>query len=139
MQSLTAILWFRQDLRLADHSALLAAIGEGPTACLYVLDDDTPGDWRIGGAQRWWLHYSLASLASSLDAIGGRLILRRGPAAVTVAAVADEIGATSIHATRHYEPWWRAADTQLGDRLTLHDDPVHAACATAGTQGVCLR
>ena len=121
MQSLTAILWFRQDLRLADHSALLAAIGEGPTACPYVLDDDTPGDWRIGGAQRWWLHYSLASLASSLDAIGGRLILRRGPAAVTVAAVADEIGATSIHATRHYEPWWRAADTQLGDRLTLHD------------------
>ncbi|MDP9162472.1 MAG: DNA photolyase family protein [Pseudomonadota bacterium] len=118
---MTALLWFRQDLRLADHPALLAATAQGPTACLYVLDDDTRGPWAIGGAQRWWLHHSLASLAASLDAIGGRLIIRRGPAAATVAAVADEIGATSIHATRHYEPWWRAADAALGERLTLHD------------------
>ena len=118
---MTALLWFRQDLRLADHPALLAATAQGPTACLYVLDDDTPGPWAIGGAQRWWLHHSLASLAASLDAIGGRLILRRGPAAATVAAVADEIGAASIHATRHDEPWWRSADAALGERLTLHD------------------
>jgi deoxyribodipyrimidine photo-lyase len=122
---MTSLVWLRQDLRLADHPALLAAIEEGPTACLYVLDDDTPGEWRIGGAQRWWLHHSLASLAVSLEAIGGRLILRRGPAAATVAAVAEEIGATSIHATRLYEPWWRSVDAQIasriGNRFTLHD------------------
>jgi deoxyribodipyrimidine photo-lyase len=118
---MTSLLWFRQDLRLTDHAALLAATGEGPTACLYVLDDETPGAWRTGGAQRWWLHHSLASLAASLAAIGGSLILRRGPAAATVATVADEIGATSIHATRLSEPHWRGVDAELGDRLTLHD------------------
>ena len=121
MPSLTSLHWFRQDLRLADNPALLAAIEAGPTACLYVLDDDTPSEWRIGGAQRWWLHHSLASLTASLEAIGGHLILRRGPAAETVSSVAHEIGATSVHATRHYEPHWRAADAALGDRLTLHD------------------
>ena len=118
---MTSLVWFRQDLRLADHPALLAAIEQGPTACLYVLDDDTPGALRIGGAQRWWLHHSLKSLARSLEEIGGRLILRRGPAAATVARVADELGASGIHATRHAEPWWRDADAALGDRLTLHE------------------
>ncbi|WP_395001507.1 cryptochrome/photolyase family protein [Sphingomonas sp.] len=117
MPSLTSLIWFRQDLRLADNAALLAAIEAGPTACLYVLDDDTPGEWRIGGAQRWWLHHSLASLALSLDAIGGKLILRRGPAVATAAAVANEIDATSIHANRHYEPWWRAIDADLAKRF----------------------
>ena len=121
LRSRTSLHWFRQDLRLADNPALLTAIAAGATACLYVLDDDAPGEWRIGGAQRWWLHHSLASLAGSLKEIGGTLILRRGPAAAMVAAVADEIGATSIHANRLYEPWWRAIDEALGDRLTLHD------------------
>ena len=117
---MTALVWFRQDLRLADQPALSAAAGQGPTACLYVLDDETPGDFAIGGAQRWWLHYSLASLAADLETRGARLILRCGPAAATVAKVADELGATSIHAVRHYEPWWRKSEADLGDRLTLH-------------------
>ncbi len=125
MPSLTSLHWFRQDLRVADNPALLAAIEAGPTTCLYVLDDDTPGEWRIGGAQRWWLQHSLASLARSLEAIGGSLILRCGPAAATVAAVAEEIGATSIHANRLYESWWRAVDAALGQRFggrfILHD------------------
>ena len=118
---MTALHWFRQDLRLADNAALLAAAEQGPTACLYILDDSTPGDWRIGGAQRWWLHHSLVSLARSLEAIGGRLILRRGPAVATVGQVADELGATIIHATRLAEPWWHKADEALGERLTRHD------------------
>jgi len=138
MPPVTSLVWFRQDLRLADHPALLAAIGQGPTACLYVLDDDAPGEWRIGRAQRWWLHQSLASLARSLEAIGGALILRRGPAAATVAAVAKEIGATSIHATSNYEPWWRTIDQVLGERLTLHDGdtlvPPEQVRTGAGTQ-----
>ena len=132
---MTSLLWFRQDLRLADHPGLLAAVEQGPTACLYVLDDDTPGHRRIGGAQRWWLHHSLASLAHSLEAIGGKLILRRGPAAATVAAVADELCATSIHATRHAEPWWRAADADLGDRVTLHDGDTLIASERVVTGG----
>jgi len=115
------ILWFRQDLRLHDQPALLAAAKDGPVIPVYVLDDETPGDWRIGGAQRWWLHHSLASLAEALEKKGSRLILRRGPAAEAIAALIEETGAARVHALRHYEPWWRAAEAALGDRLHLHD------------------
>ena len=118
---MTVIVWFRQDLRLHDQAALLAAAGEGGVVPVYVLDDDTPGDWRIGGAQRWWLHHSLSALDTALRERGSRLVLRRGPAAASLAALAEETGASRIHAIRHHEPWWRAAEAALGERLCLHD------------------
>ena len=115
------LLWFRQDLRLHDHPALTAAAQAGPVIPVYVLDDEGPGQWRIGGAQRWWLHHSLASLDAALRDRGSRLILRRGPAAEVLSALMAETGAAAIHATRRYEPWWRAADDRLGEALHLHD------------------
>ena len=115
------ILWFRQDLRLADQPALIAAAHEGAVIPVYVLDDETPGDWRMGEAQRWWLHHSLKALDAALRDKGSRLILRRGPAVDAIAALTEETGATRIHALRHYEPWWREAEEALGERLCLHD------------------
>ncbi|MBB3878566.1 cryptochrome/photolyase family protein [Sphingomonas pseudosanguinis] len=115
------IVWFRQDLRLHDQPALLAAAEAGPVIPVYILDDDTPGDWRMGGAQRWWLHHSLTSLAKDLEGLGSRLVLRRGSAVDVLEALIEETGAETIHAIRHYEPWWRKAEEALGDRLCLHD------------------
>lgn len=115
------ILWLRQDLRLHDQAALYAAAQEGAVIPVYVLDDEAPGPWRIGAAQRWWLHHGLTALDAALRKRGSRLILRRGDAVATLRALAAETGAASIHAIRHYEPWWREAEEALGDRLTLHD------------------
>ena len=115
------LLWLRQDLRLHDQPALVAAAGDGAVVPVYILGDETPGDWRIGGAQRWWLHHSLASLGAALKAKGSRLILRRGRAATVLPALMEETGAARVHAIRHYEPWWRETEAALGDALCLHD------------------
>ena len=117
------IVWLRQDLRLFDQAAFAAAAAEGPVVPLYVLDDESPGAWSIGAAQRWWLHRSLAALAADLATKGTTLIMRRGRAADKVAQLAVEIGATRVHALAHYEPWWQAAEQSLAQRcdLTLHD------------------
>jgi deoxyribodipyrimidine photo-lyase len=50
--------------------------------------------------------------------------LRRGKAVEAVRQLDQEIGAATVHATRHYEPWWRKADAELGRLLTLHDGDV---------------
>jgi deoxyribodipyrimidine photo-lyase len=100
----TQLVWFRNDLRLADHAALIAAAHAGPVAAVYVLDDDTPGAWAMGAAQRWWLHHSLISLGTDLAARGGRLILRRGRAGPVVRALAGELRA-DVHCVLHHEPW----------------------------------
>ena len=124
MTTAPILLWFRRDLRLADQAAVLAAAASGaPVIPVYILDDETPRHRRLGGASRWWLHGSLASLARDLESLGSRLILRRGPAAPLLAALAQETGATAIHALHHYEPWWRNAEKALrkaGLSLTLH-------------------
>ncbi len=117
------IVWLRQDLRLADQPAFAAAAAEGPVVPLYVLDDVTPGTWAIGAAQRWWLHHSLAALASDLAAAGAPLVLRRGHAVEEVMRLAAEIGAKRVHALGHYEPWWRQAEANIAARINLvvHD------------------
>ncbi|KQM96990.1 deoxyribodipyrimidine photolyase [Sphingobium sp. Leaf26] len=117
------LLWLRQDLRLSDQAALAAAISEGPVIPVYVLDDDSPRQWAMGGAARWWLHHSLTRLDESLRDKGSRLILRRGKSADMLAAIAREVGASRVHALHHYEPWWRNAEKAVAKLLDLclHD------------------
>ncbi|WP_419816473.1 cryptochrome/photolyase family protein [Glacieibacterium sp.] len=114
------IIWFRQDLRLVDQQAVRAAAAAGPVIPVYVLDDETPGEWRIGGAQRWWLHHSLAALASDLEDFGARLLLLRGRAGTVLPELARTTGAGAIHALWHYEPWARVAQDEVAAQVELH-------------------
>jgi deoxyribodipyrimidine photo-lyase len=114
-----SLLWLRQDLRLHDQPALAAAAREGAVVPVYILDDKTPGRWKIGGAQRWWLHHSLERLAEAYAQLGSRLILRRGRVETELKRLAAETGASRVHATRHYEPWWREAEQKVAVELDL--------------------
>ena len=111
--------WFRQDLRLADNPAFHAAAATGqPVIPLYVLDDEAPGGWTIGGASRWWLHHSLDALGKSLSRLGARLVLRSGNTVDVLTHVMREAGATAVHMTRCYEPWAAALERQVADLVT---------------------
>ncbi len=97
------IVWLRQDLRLADNPALLAATTGGqPVIPVYILDDAI--EWAPGGAARWWLGQSLTRLQADLATAGSRLIVRRGPSADVLDALIAETGARSIVWNRLYEP-----------------------------------
>ena len=114
------IVWFRRDLRLSDQAALAAAASAAPVIPVYILDDETPRHRAMGGASRWWLHHSLESLDASLREKGSRLILRKGASADVLSALAEETGASEVHALHHYEPWWRNAEKAVDKALTLH-------------------
>jgi deoxyribodipyrimidine photo-lyase len=109
------IVLFRQDLRLADNPALSAAAAAGPVLPVYILDDETPGDWRWGGASRWWLHRSLEKLSEKLP-----LVLRRGETVVRLESIIADSNASAVYFTRDYAPWSGALELRikaLCDRL----------------------
>jgi deoxyribodipyrimidine photo-lyase len=119
MMTKPQILWLRRDLRMADNPALYHAAKAGPVVAVYVLDDARPKGHAYGGASRWWLHHSLESLASRFAQRHAKIILRKGDAVEELLKIAEETGAETIHANRHYEPWWRKAQGELKDKLDL--------------------
>lgn len=114
MTSSPTIHWFRQDLRLSDNPALCAAAATGAVVPIYILDDETAGQDRMGSASRWWLHHSLAALNLALD---GKLLFFRGDAATILANLVTQIEAGGVYWNRCYEPWRITRDTALKKRL----------------------
>jgi deoxyribodipyrimidine photo-lyase len=110
------IVWFRDDLRIADHPALAAAARAGaPLLCVYVLDEE--GTRPLGGAARWWLAGSLRALDHELQKNGNCLVLRRGAATRIVPALAAEIGTRAVHWNRRYDAQGTAADDGVAAAL----------------------
>ena len=137
--SAPVILWFRQDLRLSDQAAYVAAAADGPVIPFYVNDEKIGGPWAIASAQKWWLHHSLNDLSQRFEKKGLKLILRHGAAVTEVAKLAEETGARAVHALHHYEPWWKDAEETLGKALdlVLHEGtrlipPDHLRTGTGG-------
>ena len=109
------ILWFRQDLRLADHSALHAAVARGePVIPVFLWAPDEEGEWAPGGASCWWLHQSLGVLARDLERLGSRLIIRKtNDSLAELRKLVRETGSTAIYWSRRYEPLVIARDKKI--------------------------
>jgi len=116
------IVWFRQDLRLADNPALSAAVRRGaPVVPVFILDDAAAGEWQPGGASRWWLHQSLEALANDLVARGAQLVLRAGRARDVLDDLIRETGADAVFWNRCYEPFAIARDKDMKSLLTARE------------------
>lgn len=111
----TTILWFRDDLRLADHPALLTALeaaGGGRVVGVYVDDPATPTET----AHRVWRCAALADLHARCE---GHLVIRTGSPTDTIAELAADVGAASVHVTRDCTPAGQARDRAVRDALTV--------------------
>lgn len=116
------LLWFRRDLRLADNPALTAALRHGsPVIPVFILDEKSEGSRPLGGAARWWLGRSLASLDRSLTKLGAKLVLRCGPSLPILHDLAVESGAKVIFFNRRFDPPGVALDQAITEKLAKED------------------
>lgn len=109
-----SIVFFRDDLRIADNPALQAAAERGdPVLAVFILDEVSPDIRPLGGAGKWWLHHSLSCLTASLAAIGVPLVLRRGPAAQIITELVATTDAGAVFWNRRYGMGERVLDAGL--------------------------
>lgn len=100
-----ALVWFRNDLRLADNPALRTALDEGyAPVCVYIHAPDEEGGWAPGAASNAWRHHSLQALQADLQRRGARLRLFAGPSQQTLDALAAACDAEAVFWNRRYEP-----------------------------------
>jgi deoxyribodipyrimidine photo-lyase len=105
-------MWFRRDLRLADHPALVAAAATGSIVVpLFVVD---PMFASAGAPRRAYMHAALAGLD---DSMGGALVYRYGDPTTVVPRFAEEVGAESVFVTRDYAPYGRRRDAAVAEQL----------------------
>ncbi len=106
----TSVMWFRRDLRLADHPALLEACADGAVLPLFVFD---PVLWGpAGDVRRTYLAASLRDLADRIP-----LSVVRGDPVRRVVLAAKEVGAQRVHISADFGPYGRRRDADVEQAL----------------------
>lgn len=108
------IVWFNQDLRLADNPALAEASRRGFVLPVFVFDESA----RLGQASRVWLHHSLQSLNQSL---GNTLNFYCGSPTTILPALAKQQQAHAVFWNRRYEPQAIACGQELKRQLAAQE------------------
>jgi deoxyribodipyrimidine photo-lyase len=135
---LTALVWFRRDLRLHDHPALRAALDEHERVVpVFCLDDALLHGRHASGPRTQFLLECLTQLDGALRERGSGLVIRHGPAERELAALAEQISARALHFTREATPYARARGTRVRKALgpagvQLHGHPGLSAIDEVG-------
>jgi deoxyribodipyrimidine photo-lyase len=102
---MAAIVWFRRDLRVADHTALYHALRDhGQVIPVFIFDDRILRSRECGEPIVAFMLGCLAELQQNLRNAGGDLILRHGRPLQELKALAAETGATALYFNRDYAP-----------------------------------
>ncbi|HYH75437.1 MAG TPA: deoxyribodipyrimidine photo-lyase [Candidatus Saccharimonadales bacterium] len=114
----TIIVWYRNDLRVADHPALAAAVAEAESVVPVFIFDPALTGGKTGSSNRnRFLLESLADLRTSLQERGADLIIRQGDAANELAQLASDTQATTVYYTQDYTPYAMSRDANVGEAL----------------------
>ena len=104
------VMWFRQDLRLADNPALTNALEDGKTLPIFILDNVNSKEHINGAASKWWLHHSLSKLNKSLK---NKLCFFIGNPIDILDEIHKQFEISNIFWSRCYEPWRIKRDKKI--------------------------
>jgi deoxyribodipyrimidine photo-lyase len=111
---MTALVWFRRDLRLHDHPPLHAALAAHERVVpVFVLDDRLLGGRFPSGTRAWFALECLKELDAGLRERGSGLVVRRGRPETELPALAQEAGAEAVYWASDVSPFARGRDSRV--------------------------
>ncbi len=117
-----SVVWFKRDLRVADHAPLMAAMALGAVIPLYVVEPELWAEPDASHRQYVFVRACVAELAEDLAALGAPLIVRMG-------SVIDALEA--LHRQSVFTDLWSHEET--GNAWTFaRDRAVGAWCRDHG-------
>ena len=115
---MTALLWFRRELRMHDNPVLRAALDrEQPVVPVFVFDDQLLAGRHASGPRTQFLLECLADLDGSLRELGSRLVLRRGRPEQELPALARELDVKAVLMSADVSPFATRRDRRTVDGL----------------------
>ena len=120
-----ALVWFRRDLRCADHAALHHALNEARQVwCVFVYDRDILSSLPRADRRVEFIHASVASLDRQLQRLGTehghagvRLIVREGFACQEIARLASTLQVQAVYFNHDDDPGALRRDEKVGQAL----------------------
>jgi deoxyribodipyrimidine photo-lyase len=117
----SALVWFRRDLRAADHAALYHALkSHARVHCAFVLDTQILDRLPRRDRRVEFIRECLLELDESLRSLAGHaqagLIVLHGPAREEIPRLATRLGVQSVLTNHDYEPAARADPRGRGGR-----------------------
>ena len=92
------VVWYKRDLRLADHAPLVEAAKHAPVVGLYVYEPEIYADPEFDAAHLEFINQSLLSLETELARLGGRLIYRLGRMPDVLETLRKDYGVAGLYA-----------------------------------------
>ena len=115
-----SIIWFRRDLRVSDHPALLAAISESSEIVpVFILD---PKLIKTGGSKR--LAYLGQSLRALDESLGNNLQVIAGDQLTVLKDLQKKYDAESVHISAEYEPYGATRDKNIEEGGIAYIDKI---------------
>jgi deoxyribodipyrimidine photo-lyase len=109
MRAMLQVVWFKRDLRIADHAPLALAAAAGPVLPIYLVE---PSLWQQPDASgRHWafVRESLIELRDALAALGQPLVIRRGEAVTAFEALRAKRGPFALWSHQETGNGWSYA------------------------------
>lgn len=104
------VVWFKRDLRVFDHAALVAAAASNrPVVALYIVEPELWRQPEMAGRHFAFLRECLADLDAALQSRGGRLTIRCGEAVAVFDALHRAHGIAAIYAHEETGLLWTFA------------------------------
>ncbi|MBC7707853.1 deoxyribodipyrimidine photo-lyase [Polaromonas sp.] len=118
----TVIVWFRNDLRLHDHPALVTATQDADVVIpVFIFNNTLLKDGHSSDNRNRFLLESLTDLKKSLSELGSDLVIRAGSASTELRKLALEVSAEDIYYSADYTPYAIKRDKTVKQALANDD------------------